>query len=122
MMKKMMILVSAIMMAATVNAKSIETKPFSSVKLGVPANVRVLYGDKYTVDVRSAEPMEAENVKVEVENGEMKISLINGQANAETQMRIIITAPVDPELKASRDMVMKTVKRSSSDRDLAVKD
>ena len=36
-MKKMMILVSVLVMAATAYAKNIETKPFEGVKVNVPA-------------------------------------------------------------------------------------
>ena len=57
-MKKMMILVSAIMMVAAGYAKNVEIKPFEGVDVNVPACVRFISGDNYEVGVRSTDSME----------------------------------------------------------------
>lgn len=122
-MKKMMIMVSAIMMAAAANAKSIETKPFNSVMLSIPSNVRVLYGESYQVDVRSLQPEQISNLKLTVEDGVLKIRWEKQYDNAEAKpVRLTIIAPVDPEMKSSRNVSMKTVKRIDTQRDMANND
>lgn len=122
-MKKMMIMVSAIMMAAAANAKSIETKPFNSVMLSIPSNVRVLYGESYQVDVRSLQPEQINNLKLTVEDGMLKIRWKKQYDNAEARpVRLTIIAPVDPEMKSSRNVSMKTVKRIDTQRDMANND
>ncbi len=122
-MKKMMIMVSAIMMAAAANAKSIETKPFNSVMLSIPSNVRVLYGESYQVDVRSLQPEQISNLKLTVEDGVLKIRWEKQYDNAEAKpVRLTIIAPVDPEMKSSRNVSMKTVKHIDTQRDMANND
>lgn len=119
----MMIMVSAIMMAAAANAKSIETKPFNSVMLSIPSNVRVLYGESYQVDVRSLQPEQINNLKLTVEDGMLKIRWKKQYDNAEARpVRLTIIAPVDPEMKSSRNVSMKTVKRIDTQRDMANND
>lgn len=121
-MKKMMIMVSAIMMAAAANAKSVETSPFNSVKLNVPSIVRVVYGDTYKVEAHTACPEDEKMLRITVEDGVLKIRM-SREDNAEAKpMRITIVAPVDPELRTGRDLVMKPMKRIETTRDMANND
>ena len=103
-MKKMMILVSAIMMVATGNAKNVEMKPFEGVDVNVPACVRFISGDNYEVGVRSNDSIAAQNIEWSIENGVLKIrsrhDVTDGEQN---NVCITIVSPVEPKLTVGRN-------------------
>ena len=106
-MKKMMILVSTIMMvAASSNAKSVvETKPFEGVNVNAPARVRLVSGDNYEVGVRSTDSIAAENILWSVEDGVLTIRLRNeGSEEQNSEVCITIVSPVEPKLTVSRNL------------------
>ena len=120
-MKKMMILVSTIMMVATGYAKkNVEMKPFEGVNVNVPACVRFVSGDNYEMGVRSTDSLAAENILWSIEDGVLKISSRHevkdgGMAN----VCITIVSPVEPKLTVGRDYEVSS--RSKAARDMAQK-
>ena len=104
-MKKMMILVSAIMMAAAGYAKNVETKPFEGVRVNVPARVRFISGDSYEMGVRSTDSIAAQNILWSIENGVLTIrSRYEVPASDEMpEVCITIVSPVEPKLTVGRD-------------------
>lgn len=114
----MMILVSAIMMAATAYAKNIETKPFEGVKVNVPARVRVLSGESYEMDVRSTDSIAASKILWSIDKGVLTIRLRDGLTEEEmSKLCITIVAPVEPKLTVGRDYEVRYVTRN---RDMAL--
>ena len=103
-MKKMMILVSAIMMVATGNAKNVEMMPFEGVDVNVPACVRFVNGENYEMGVRSKDSIAAQNIEWSIENGVLKIkSRHEVEDNRQTNVCITIVSPVEPKLTVGRD-------------------
>ena len=68
-MKKIMTMVSAIMVAATMNAENVETEAFTETLVNVPARVRFVKGDNYSFSVESENKFIAESVKAAVKDG-----------------------------------------------------
>jgi len=99
-MKKMMILVSAIMMVATGYAKkNVETKPFEGVNVNVPACVRFVNGDNYEMAVRSTDSIAAQNILWSIENGVLNIrSRREVTESDKANVCITIVSPVEPRL------------------------
>ncbi len=125
-MKKMMILVCAIMMAATANAKHVETASFNEVRVNVPARVRIVAGETYSVNIAAENELVANAVKVEVKNGVLCINTRDIDALGEKGENIYITivAPCDPKLSSSRDMETKVLRDTyvtASDLNLAMR-
>ena len=110
-MKKMMILASAIMMAAAANAKRVETESFNKVMVNVPARVRVVPGDTYSVNIATSDSILAQSLRVNVENGVLNIMPDARLDNRESDsnLRIIIVTPVEPQVMAGRDCMAKTI-------------
>ena len=104
-MKKMMILVSTIMMVATSNAKNVETKPFEGVDVNVPACVRFINGENYEMGVRSTDSIAARNILWSIENGVLKIRSRRTMREDEQKANVCITivSPVEPKLTVGRD-------------------
>ena len=114
-MKKMMILVSAIMMVAAGYAKkNVETKPFEGVNVNVPACIRFVNGDRYEMNVRSTDSLAADNIMWSVEDGVLKIRsrhAVEGSTEAPT-VCITITTPsaTEPTLTVARNLLVKESK------------
>lgn len=104
-MKKMMILVSAIMMVAAGYAKNAEIKPFEGVDVNVPACVRFISGDNYEVGVRSNDSIAAQNIEWFIEDGVLKIRKRHevNDDDRQTNVCITIVSPVEPKLTVGRD-------------------
>lgn len=117
-MKKMMILVSALMMVATAYAKNIETKPFEGVKVNVPARVRVVSGENYEMGVRSTDSIAASKILWSIDNGVLNIRT-RGELTEDEKSKLCITivAPVEPKLTVGRDFEVRYVARN---RDMAL--
>ena len=113
-MKKMMILASAIMMAATANAKRVETASFDEVRVNVPARVRIIAGETYSVNVAAQNEMVASTVRYEVKDGVLKINSrdIDELMKSEESLHITIVAPKELKLTIGRDMEAMNVRKS----------
>ena len=92
-MKKMMTLVSVLMMVATAYAKNIEMKPFEGVKVNVPARVRVVSGENYEMGVRSTDSIAASKILWSVDDGVLHIRSRGALTEEEMSRTIIISAP-----------------------------
>ena len=117
-MKKIMTMISAIMVAATMNAENVETEAFTETLVTVPARVRFVKGDNYSFSVESENKVIAESVKASVKNGTLYFSLKNGlsvEEASENDLTIVITAPGMPEFKTSRNMKATEIKSVSDD-------
>ncbi len=111
-MKKMMILVSAIMMATATNAiEKMSVKPFEGVSVNVPARVRFVYGEDYAVNVQSNDSLAASGIRVKVQDGVLKIRSIDENEQIE-DLRITITSPVEPRLTLGRNVEVKNMERN----------
>lgn len=104
-MKKMMILVSTIMMVATGYAKeNVEMKPFEGVNVNVPARVRFVNGENYEMGVRSTDSVAANNIQWTVENGVLNISSRYELADEDkANICITIVSPIEPKLTVGRN-------------------
>lgn len=113
-MKKMMILASAIMMAATANAKHVETTSFDEVRVNVPARVRIIVGETYSVNVAAQNEMVASSVRYEVKDGVLKINSTDVEELTENgePLHITIVAPKNLKLSVGRDMQAMEVRKS----------
>lgn len=124
-MKKMMIMVCAIMMAATAMAKRVETEKFNEVRVNVPARVRIVAGDTYSVKFATADSTLANSLRVDVENGVLRITPRNQDdvANMEKPLRIIIVTPVEPTVSTGRNLQAITLLNNyrNEKRDIAAK-
>ena len=110
-MKKMMIMVSAIMMVAAGYAKmNVEMKPFEGVKVNVPARVRFVSGDNYELGVRGADSIAEKSIIWSVEDGVLKIRPRYESVNDEyNELCITIVSPVEPKLMVGRDFEVSPV-------------
>ncbi len=104
-MKKMMILVSTIMMVATGYAKqNVETKPFEGVNVNVPACVRFVNGENYEMGIRSTDSIAANNIQWIVENGVLNIrSRYEMTEEDKANICITIVSPIEPKLTVGRN-------------------
>lgn len=123
-MKKMLIMASAIMMAAAANAQRVETESFNKVMVNVPARVRVVPGDTYSVNIATTDTELAKSLRVDVKNGTLNIAT-DARANVEepkSALRIIIVTPVEPQVLAGRDFYANQLQNTypSDKKDLAV--
>ena len=111
-MKKMMILVSAIMMVASSYADNVETKPFEGVDVNVPVRIRFVNGQNYEMGVRSNDSIAARNILWSIENGVLKIrsrrSMTEDDQNA--NVCITIVSPVEPKLTVGRNFEVSSLK------------
>ncbi len=111
-MKKLMIMVSAIMMVAGTSAKNVETKPFEGIKVNVPAHIRIVSGDNYEMGVRSTDSIAARNILWSIENGVLNIRSRYEIENDESpNLCITIVAPVEPRLTVGRDFEVTDIKK-----------
>lgn len=110
-MKKMLIMASAIMMAAAANAQRVETESFNKVLVNVPARVRVVPGDTYSVNVATTDSVLANSLRIDVEDGTLKINRDARQEalDSDTTLRLIIVTPVEPTVLAGRDYLARPI-------------
>lgn len=118
-MKKIMTMVSALMVAATMNAEKVNnTEAFTETVVTVPARVRFVKGESYSYSVVSENKIVADCVKAAVANGVLSFNLANGltaEEAAANDLTIVITAPGMPEFKTSRDMKTTNVKAAANE-------
>lgn len=110
-MKKMIIMVGAIMMALAANAQRVETESFNKVLVNVPSRVRVVPGDSYSVHVATTDSVLAKSLHIDVEEGVLKIvsKLDEAHRDADATLRLIIVAPVEPRVEAGQNCLAKTL-------------
>ena len=113
-MKKMMIMVSAIMMAAATSAENLNLNPFSGVSVNVPARVRFVYGDKYGVDIQATDSLTASAIRWTVKDGCLRIRSIDNEEHL-GEVCITVMSPVEPELTVGRNMEVKPSGRKLQD-------
>lgn len=120
----MLIMASAIMMAAAANAQRVETESFNKVMVNVPARVRVVPGDTYSVNVATTDAELANSLRVNVKDGVLNITTDArlGQSEAQSTLRIIIVTPVEPKVAAGRDFHVLSLQDTypSDKKDMAV--
>lgn len=112
-MKKMMILVSAIMMVANINAKSVETDKFSEVRVNVPARLRIVAGDNYGVNISASDEMVAKAIRANVKNGVLSLTTrdIEELGDAINSLCITIVTPSEPTLTMGSDVMVAQADR-----------
>lgn len=114
-MKKIMIMASAIMMAATLNAEPQSIEPFDKINVEVPARVRVVQGNQYSIQVVSADK-KSHDVVYSVENGVLKISTNNSNKLNESPRNTVITiiTPADDAIVTTgSEMAKMPIKRNN---------
>ncbi len=110
MMRKMMMLVCAIMMVAASNAENLNVKPFKGVNVNVPARVRLVYGEKYGIDVQASDSLVASAIRWDVKDGVLSIRMID-ENEAFDNVCITVMSPVEPKLTVGRNMELRETKR-----------
>ncbi len=113
-MKKMMILVSAIMMALAARSENMNLNPFEGVNVNVPARVRFVYGETYGVDIQATDSIAASGIRWSVEDGVLKIRSIDESTELEN-LCITIVSPVELKMTVGRNMEMKETRRVLGD-------
>lgn len=136
-MKKLMTMVSSMMMVAAVNASEVATVAFNEARVNVPARVRFVKGENYGFSVEAKDSVIARAVRCTVKDGVLRLSFGNalkpGESkfdakkgvyyygvnptnhvfvgeNGEDDMVITVVAPDMPKFKTSSDYVAVTVK------------
>ncbi len=105
-----MIMASAIMMSLAANAESAELIPFEGVNVNVPACVRFIYGEEYSMDVQATDSLTASAIRWTVEDGVLKIHSL-GETESMKDVCITIVSPTEPKLTVGRNMEVKQTKR-----------
>lgn len=111
-MKKMMILVSAIMMVANVNAKSVETASFNEVRVNVPARLRIIAGDSYSVNIAASDEHIAKAIRADVKDGVLSLTTRNIEelGEAVNSLCITVVTPKEPTLTMGADVLAAEVR------------
>ncbi len=111
-MRKMMMLVSVLLMSASAfaAAKRTNVEPFKGVNVNTPVRMRFVCGRDYKVDVRSADPVAASAIRMSVEDGVLKIRSLNGSGLTD-EVCITVTSPEEPRLSVGRDLEVKSTAR-----------
>ena len=84
-MKKLMTMVGAIMMAASVNASEVETVAFNEARVNIPARVRFIQGENYGFSVSAKDSIVARCIRCTVKDGVIRFSLGNSLQPGETR-------------------------------------
>ncbi len=113
-MKKMTLIVSAALMALASYAENKNVAPFEGVNVNVPARVRFVYGETYSVDIQAADRYVAAAIDCTVKNGTLKIRS-NAENDELTDVCIIIASPKEPTLTVGRNMEVNETTRTLSD-------
>ncbi len=106
-MKKTFILAATIMMAAASYAETTNSiSAFEKVNVNVPAVVRLVTGDTYSVNVRSTNAYDEQAVRYSVEDGVLRITSIDNAPSA-APLCITIVSPSEPQLSLGRSVEAK---------------
>lgn len=122
-MKKMMILVSAIMMAITANAQRVETASFEEVRVNVPARVRIVAGENYSINIATKNEEVAKAVNCSVKDGVLCINTRDIEAlDNDNSVRITIVTPRELKVTTNRAMEAQVLRNTFvENKDLARK-
>ncbi len=113
-MKKMMMMLTAIMMTVSLNAKNENVAPFEGVKVNVPARVRFVYGTEYSVNVQAADTLVASAIRWTVKDGVLKINTLDANEDL-GNVCITIVSPNEPAVSVGRNMELRETKRNTED-------
>lgn len=99
-MKKLMTMVSAMMMVAAVNASEVATVAFNEARVNVPARVRFVKGENYGFSVEAKDSVIARAVRCSVKDGVLRLSFGNalkpGDPNSMPRRACITTVSIRP--------------------------
>ncbi len=105
-MKRIMITACALVAAAMSFAQgNVKVEAFDNVSVNIPARVRFVQGDSYSVSVRSANKYDSRSVRMSVRDGVLFISGV-GETDGEG-MCITIVSPTLPGLSLGRGVEVK---------------
>lgn len=117
-MKKTMAFVSAVILALSMSANVApetsnneikNTEAFTETCINVPARVRFVEGESYSVLVNTSDAEVAKSIKCEVKDGVLTFYTDNGNF-VNDKVVITIVSPSLPEVKTGKDFLAKTNK------------
>ena len=115
-MKRLIILATAMIIAAVAHCENIVTESFESVCVNIPADVRIQRGEDYGVRIVARNKYVTRTIKTRVENGVLKIDARDLESlQVNEKIRLYITVPSDCQVKVGRDTVIASEKRKSLD-------
>lgn len=99
----------AIMMAAAASAEPQRVAPFSKVCVNVPARIRVIKGNEYSIMVRTQEPSDSTSLRYSVEKGTLRISTTCDDMRQSSGQGTVITivSPEDTNITTGSAMEIK---------------
>ena len=113
-MKKIMLILSAIMMVANVSAEPKSIEPFDQINVEVPARVRVVQGEEYGIQVISADSNSTRNLKYSVVDGVLRIKTESSdmmEASPRNMVITIITPADNAKVTTGDDMAKLVLKK-----------
>lgn len=90
----------------TANNELKSTEAFTEAYINLPARVRLVEGENYSVLVNAADEEVAKAIKCEVKDGKISFSTSNGE-NINEKVVITIVAPTIPDVFAGKDYKAK---------------
>lgn len=110
-MKKIMIMVCVIMMATAANAEPQRVAPFSRVSVNVPARIRVIKGNEYSIMVQTKESTDSTSLKYTVDKGTLRISTTCDEMRQSSGRSTVITiiSPEDTKITTGSEMEKKNI-------------
>ncbi len=105
----------AIMMAAAASAEPQKVAPFSKVSVNVPARIRVIKGNEYSIMVNTQEPADSSSLRYTVEKGILRISTICDDMRQASGRGTVITivSPEDTNITTGSALEMEDVQATS---------
>lgn len=119
-MKKTMAFVSVMIMALnmsaniapeTANNELTSTEAFTEAYINLPARVRLVEGDSYSVLINTANEEVAKAIKCEVKDGKISFSTTDGE-NIDEKVVITLVAPVIPDVITGKDFKAMTTNKN----------
>ncbi|MCD7720852.1 MAG: DUF2807 domain-containing protein [Prevotellaceae bacterium] len=110
-MKKTMILATALTVSLAAAAETKGVTPFEEVSVNVPARVRFVQGDTYALDIQAADSLATAGVRWNIEDGVLRISSVTPAEQQSESLCITVVSPEEPTLKVGRQMEVKPTSR-----------
>ena len=109
-MKKVLMIVAAMVLFANAKAEIKNIAAFSEVKVNVPARVRVIKGGDYGISLSAEDSLLTSAIRYTVENGILSISSVDEAMLLADGREVVITitAPETPSFKTGRDFEART--------------